>query len=46
MKTYRCPTCGKALTRSEYEKALRIHGEKERHLAHQEAELKQKQLVQ
>lgn len=44
MKTYRCPTCGKTLTRSEYEKALRIHGERERHLAEGEAELKRKQL--
>lgn len=44
MKTYRCPTCGKALTKLEYEKALRIHGEQERHLAHREAELRQKQL--
>lgn len=28
MKTYRCPTCGKALTKSEYEKALHIHEER------------------
>lgn len=42
MKTYRCPTCGKSLTKSEYEKALRIHGEREKHLAEKEAELKQR----
>ena len=43
MKTYRCPTCGKALTKSEYEKALHIHKEREKHYAEKEAELEQKE---
>lgn len=46
MKIYRCPTCGKALTKSEYEKALHIHEEKERHYAQREAELKRKEREQ
>lgn len=40
MKTYRCPTCGKPLTKSEYEKALKIHEAKEKHLLHQKEELR------
>ncbi len=43
MTTYRCPTCNKILTKAEYEKALRIHGEREAHLAHREKELKRKE---
>jgi len=46
MKTYRCPTCHKVLTKSEYEKALRIQGEREVHLAHREQELKGKERAQ
>ena len=46
MKTYRCPTCGKALTKSEYEKALHIHEEREKHYAQREAELKNKEREQ
>jgi hypothetical protein len=46
MKTYRCPTCGKALTKSEYEKALHIHEEREKHYAQREAELKRKEREQ
>ncbi len=39
MKSYRCPTCGKTLTKTEYEKALRIHAEREHHFQQKEAEL-------
>ena len=46
MKVYRCPTCKKVLTKSEWEKALRIHGEREAHLAHQEDELKRREQTQ
>jgi hypothetical protein len=46
MKTYRCPTCGKALTKSEYEKALHIHEEREKHYVQREAELKRKEREQ
>lgn len=42
MKTYRCPTCGKKLTRVEYEKALKIQGAKEAHFHEREASLKEK----
>lgn len=43
MKSYRCPTCGKTLSKSQYEKALRIHEERERHFAQREAQLRQKE---
>lgn len=43
IKTYRCPVCGKPLTKSEYEKALKIHEAKEEHLRHREEELKRKE---
>lgn len=46
MKVYRCPTCNKVLSKSEYEKALRIHGERERHIAHRELELRQREKAQ
>lgn len=46
MKIYRCPTCGKVLTKAEWEKALRIHGEREKHLAHREDELKRREREQ
>ncbi len=39
MKTYRCPVCGKPLTEQEYERALGILGEREKHLKHEKAEL-------
>lgn len=39
MKTYRCPVCGKSLTEQEYERALGILGEREKHLKHEKAEL-------
>ncbi|MBI5242205.1 MAG: DUF2130 domain-containing protein [Elusimicrobia bacterium] len=42
MKTYRCPTCGKALTQREYEKALKIQGAREAHFHRREDELRQK----
>jgi hypothetical protein len=43
MKTYRCPVCGKSLTKTEYEKALKIHEAREIHLRHHENELKKKE---
>lgn len=43
MKTYRCPVCGKSLTKQEYEKALKIQEAKEKHLQHLQAELKKAQ---
>lgn len=46
MRIYRCPTCKKVLTKAEYEKALRIHGERETHLAHREEELKHREREQ
>jgi hypothetical protein len=46
MKTYRCPTCGKTLTKGEYEKALRIHEARERHYAHRETELTRREREQ
>jgi len=45
MKTYRCPVCGKVLSKKEYEAALGILGERERHLQHEKEEL-QKRLRQ
>lgn len=39
MKTYRCPVCGKPLTEQEYERALGILGEREKHLKHEKADL-------
>lgn len=42
--TYRCPVCGKPLTKREYEQALGILGERERHLKHEKEELKKKLL--
>lgn len=41
-KTYRCPVCKKALTQKEYEAALGILGERERHLRHRQAELQKR----
>lgn len=46
MKAYRCPTCGKSLTKSEYEKALRVNEAREQHYAHKEAELARKEREQ
>jgi hypothetical protein len=42
MKTYHCPTCGKSLTKSEYEKALRVDEARDQHYAHKEADLARK----
>lgn len=42
-KTYPCPVCGKPLTKSEYEKALKLHTAKEKHLRHLEEALKKRQ---
>jgi hypothetical protein len=41
-RTYRCPVCKKILTQKEYERALGILGERERHLQHQKAELQKR----
>lgn len=46
MKTHQCPTCGKVLTKTEWEKALRIHGEREKHLAHRSEELARREREQ
>jgi hypothetical protein len=35
MKTYRCPVCKKPLSKREYEQALGILGEREKHLHHE-----------
>src|ERR1700687_3862534 len=43
VKTYRCPVCGKPLTKSEYEKALKLQTAKEKHLRHLENALKKRQ---
>lgn len=43
MPAYRCPVCGKALSRSEYEKALRIHEARETHLDQLEADLRKRE---
>lgn len=32
MPSYRCPICGKRLTKAEYERALKIHEAREEHL--------------
>jgi len=42
MKKYICPVCKKPLTKAEYERALGILGEREKHLEHEKAELKKK----
>lgn len=42
-KTYPCPVCGKPLTKSEYERALKIHTAREKHLRHLEKALKQRE---
>lgn len=42
MKTYRCPVCKKLLTKKEYESALGILGEREKHLEHEKAKLQRK----
>ncbi|MBK7207361.1 MAG: DUF2130 domain-containing protein [Elusimicrobia bacterium] len=42
MKTYKCPTCGKVLTRAEYEKALKIQGATEKHFHQREEALREK----
>lgn len=39
MKTYHCPVCKKPLTRQEYEEALGILGERDKHFEHEKAEL-------
>lgn len=43
MKTYHCLVCGKLLTKTEYEKALKIQEAREIHLRHRESELKKKE---
>jgi hypothetical protein len=46
MKTYRCPTRGKSLTKSEYEKALRVDEARKQHHAYKEAALARKEREQ
>ncbi len=40
---YRCPVCGKSLTKAEYESALKIHGAREKHFHELEAQLRRKE---
>lgn len=43
MKTnFKCPVCRKSLTKQEYERALGILGEREKHLTHEKSELQRK----
>src|SRR5258705_70715 len=42
-RTYRCPVCGKPLSKSEYERALQIHEAKKKHLAEREEALVQRE---
>lgn len=42
VKSYRCPICKKRLTKQEHERARGILSEREKHLAHQKAELQMK----
>jgi len=42
VKTYKCPVCKKPLTKKEYEDALGILGEREKHFAHAREELQKK----
>ncbi|GIW39493.1 MAG: hypothetical protein KatS3mg076_0070 [Candidatus Binatia bacterium] len=43
MPTYKCPVCGKPLTKAEYERALKIHQAREKHLREQEERLKERE---
>ena len=40
MPTYKCPVCGKPLTKAEYERSLKIHEAREEHLHQLEESLK------
>lgn len=42
METYRCPVCKKPLTKKEYERALGILGEREKHLEAEKAMLRRR----
>lgn len=42
MDAYRCPVCKKPLSKREYERALGILGEREKHLQHERAELERR----
>ena len=42
MKTYNCPVCKKPLSKKEYERALGILGEREKHLEHEKYDLQKK----
>lgn len=42
MKTYRCPVCKKPLTKKEYQEALGILEERDKHWEHEKADLKSK----
>lgn len=41
MKNYRCPVCKKSLTKHEYESALGVLGERQKHFEHQKLRLQQ-----
>lgn len=43
MAIYKCPVCGKPLTKAEYERALKIHEAREEHLRQQEESLKRRE---
>lgn len=45
MKALKCPTCGKALTKAEYERALKIRDAREAHFHRREEEFKRKALA-
>jgi len=42
MKTYKCPVCKKTLTKKEFEAALGMLGEREKHLQHEKSDLERK----
>ena len=46
MKNYQCPTCHKKLTKTEFEKALRVNETREKHFAHREEALAQRERQQ
>jgi hypothetical protein len=43
MPTYKCPVCGKPLTKAQYERALKIHEAREEHLRQQEERLQKRE---
>lgn len=43
MPTYKCPVCGKPLTKAEYERALKIHEAREEYLRQKEEQLRKRE---